>query len=197
MSATQHLLATLLLCAAGAHGQAPQQWSVSQGGNNHWYLAVVQSDSISWQDAEAAAENLGGYLATITSPAEDAFVFNLLSDAAFWQPSPMSGGWSTGPWLGGYQLPGSVEPDQGWVWVTGEPWSYSNWSQNPISVEPNNAFPHEDYLQYHFFTTTRASGTTCLTNYGTYTPRTYVIESLTPIIPEPASIWLLAWCGFF
>src|SRR5207249_2314405 len=37
-------------------------------------------------------------------------------------------GYYYGPWIGAFQRPGSQEPAGGWTWVTGEPFSYSNWS---------------------------------------------------------------------
>ena len=48
-------------------------------------------------------------------------------------------------WLGGFQdltSPNYSEPSGGWTWVTGEPWSYTNW----FPGEPNNTGGGEDYL---------------------------------------------------
>jgi hypothetical protein len=50
-----------------------------------------------------------------------------------------------GPWLGGFQPAGSLEPDGGWQWVTGETWSFTNWTVG----EPNNTSGREAFL--HFF----------------------------------------------
>ena len=49
--------------------------------------------------------------------------------------------------IGLVQQPGSVEPDGGWQWVTGEPLVYTNWDVN----EPNNAGNpgSEDYGQIY------------------------------------------------
>jgi hypothetical protein len=49
-----------------------------------------------------------------------------------------------GPWLGGYQIPGSTEPGGGWIWVTGEPMSYTNWVTN----EPDNYNNNQDTIVY-------------------------------------------------
>ena len=67
---------------AGTAFAAPVQWSSAVGGNDHWYEFVVPTNQISVVDAEATAESsshmgLGGYLATITSAAEQAFLNGL------------------------------------------------------------------------------------------------------------------------
>jgi hypothetical protein len=49
-------------------------------------------------------------------------------------------------WIGGFQLLGSPESDEGWEWVTGEMWSYTNWDDD----EPNNndpRFENERFLE--------------------------------------------------
>jgi hypothetical protein len=41
-----------------------------------------------------------------------------------------------GAWIGAYQnttAPDYSEPGGGWRWVTGEPWSYTNWRTNEPS----------------------------------------------------------------
>jgi len=111
-------------------------WPVSQGGNGHSYLAVQVATPISWDEASRAARDAGGYLATITSAEENAFVFALINHPQYW-----NGG--LGPLLGGYQPPGSPEPASGWTWVTGEAWGYSNWAGG----QPDNGdAPSEDGL---------------------------------------------------
>ena len=51
----------------------PVQWSADAGGNDHYYEVVVAEQAVSWDDARADAEVRGGYLATVTSAAENAF----------------------------------------------------------------------------------------------------------------------------
>jgi len=113
-------------------------------GTWNWY-AVVFGEVISWTDAYAASEQLGGHLATLTSDSENRFVFSLvddLDDRSIWLHR---GEWALGPWLGGYQPPGSPEPAGGWSWVTGEPWVYQSWGGS----EPNNSHGGtEDRLHY-------------------------------------------------
>jgi len=95
---------------------------------------------MTWTDAKAMAESLGGHLATLTSAAEADFVFTKVARAEQW--------WiDGGRWLGGYQdtsAPDYSEPRGGWRWVTGEAWSFTNWGGG----EPNNYGGTEMYLHY-------------------------------------------------
>ena len=100
----------------------------------HYY--DVKSGPFNWAQAEADAktpanayQGVTGHLATITSAAENACVNDLVA--------------SGGPWVGGYQPPGTDEPDSGFRWVTTEPWGYANWNPG----EPNDASSNEDCVQ--------------------------------------------------
>ena len=155
------------------------QWRVEDGGNDHWYALISASGGITWTDAQAAAAAQGGYLGTITSPQENAFVFNLISS---------SGGWGN-PWVGGFQPDPASKPDQGWAWVTGEAWYYTNWAAG----EPNDwggIFGAENYLGFR-----RSDGTwNDLPNQGdggaTFS---YVIEF--GAVPAPSAASLIALAG--
>jgi serine/threonine-protein kinase len=101
----------------------------------HVYEAVP--GTVSWYDAERAAEartyqGTRGHLATITSAAEDRFVWENLKQAVV-------GGY----WLGGFKALSGVAAREGWSWVTDEPFAYTNW----VSGNPNDYFG-EDGLQY-------------------------------------------------
>ena len=61
-------------------------------------------------------------MVTINDAEENAFVASVFNSS------------NTGVWIGLYQLPGSVEPGGGWVWVSGEPVIYTNWAGD----EPSN-----------------------------------------------------------
>jgi hypothetical protein len=89
--------------------------------NGHSYYR--STGSMTWTDARQACINMGGYLVTVTSPAENNFIFNL---------------WPNG-WIG---LTDEVVEGQ-WRWVNGEPFSWSNWNFG----EPNNS-NNEDYIQF-------------------------------------------------
>ncbi len=98
----------------------------------HFYEAVAEPDGITWEEAQAACETRGGYLATITSATENDFAFNLIDDLAFWFIDGYNN--AIGPWIGGFQPDGSPEPSGNWQWLTGESWVFANWGTG----EPNN-----------------------------------------------------------
>lgn len=56
------------------------EWSIASGGYDHRYEAVVSRTQVTWKQARAPAEACGGYLATLTSAAEDNFVLIAVSD---------------------------------------------------------------------------------------------------------------------
>ncbi len=102
------------------------------GGNGHWY-ALNQSE-LTWDSAQAAAQQLGGHLATLTTPQENAFLLT------FAQSLPQL-------WIGGFQdrtWPGYSEPGGGWRWVTGEPWSMTLWGIN----QPDNSGANENKIEF-------------------------------------------------
>lgn len=109
-------------------------------GNGHYY-ALMQAE-LSWQDAKSSAESLTylgmhGYLATITSEAEEDFINNNLG-LSYWAHY----------WIGGYQQwePGDDTAD-GWKWVTGESWSFDHWANNEPNDNDNTENGQEDHLE--------------------------------------------------
>ena len=117
----------------------PVVWEIGSGGNGHRYQVVP--GGMTWGEANAAAQTAGGYLATITSAAENDFVFSLIDRASMWSSSGTS---RFGPWIGGVQSPGSPEPAGGWGWITGEAFGYSNWYPG----EPNNGNGNQDRIYF-------------------------------------------------
>jgi hypothetical protein len=113
---TVALSVSLSLAATWSHAD-PIQWS----GNQHWYERVP--GTLTWPEANAAAQSMSwmgfqGHLATLTSAEEDQFV-----SSRFYG------------WCGAYQDPlDEPDPAANWVWVTGEPWLYTNWALG----EPND-----------------------------------------------------------
>ena len=89
---------------------------------------IVTSGSISWLDAKMAAENLGGYLVTITSAEEQSKIQALIS------------GRSSSYWIGA----SDHETEGTFRWVTGEPFVYENWDAN----EPSNS-GGQNYVQIY------------------------------------------------
>jgi len=89
--------------------------------NGHSYYR--STGSMTWTAAKQACLNMGGHLVTVTTAAENTFIFNL---------------WPNG-WIG---LTDEVVEGQ-WRWVTGETFSWANWNGG----EPNNS-NNEDYIQF-------------------------------------------------
>ncbi len=104
--------------------------------NGHWYQAVVVPGKLPWADAKKRAAQMvyhgrRGHLATLTSAPEVQWVVDHLALAC---------ADDVRYWLGGFQnhaAPDYREPDGGWQWITGEPWSYTHWNHD--TGEPNNA----------------------------------------------------------
>lgn len=154
---------------------------VQWGGNGHYYNVVLASDGISWDDANAHAQAMGGHLATLTSADENAFVFGLVDHPEFWVNHE---GGMFGPWFGLLQDPNAQNPNDGWGWVTGETFAYSNWTPG----EPNALFEH--WGHFHSAVNNVHSPTwNNLSNTWYTNPRGFVVEALSPV-PEPFSLML-------
>ena len=165
--ATQRgLLAAATVMLATAAQAAPVQWTTGPGANGHYY-DFIQSAGITWTAADAAASSsvfLGapGHLVTITSNDENTFVANLFSgDFRAWI------GLTDTAVEGTYQ------------WVTGETFSYNNWSAGEPSGDG-------DYVELF------ASNDKWNDRPNTpFEPpvASYIVEYST--VPEPASLALL------
>jgi len=129
-------LTVLLLMAASA--SAVQVLNVDNG---HTY-EMVNAPYITFDNAKIAASektlegfNYHGHLATITSAEENAFIVNTFDGI-------------DKKWIGAFQENSALK-ETGWQWVTGEPWSYTNWNAG----EPNNnnyasTYGYEDAITY-------------------------------------------------
>lgn len=174
-------IATLLACVAATPvAAAPVVWA----GNGHAYEYIGQG--LNWDAARAAALSMSfngqqGYLVTITSAAEQAFITSSVTTITAWAggtDSAVEGTWvwADGPeanevfWIGG---PGGSSP------------TYANWNPG----EPNN-LGDEDYLHIN-----AGQGNWNdipeRFNYG------YIVEygGLNVGVPEP-SAWALFILGF-
>lgn len=149
----------------------------------HYYEFIRQA-GVTWTEAAVAAtehehEGMTGYLATLTSAAENDLVYESFGQH-FWEA-----------WLGGYQDPTSI-PSEKWHWTTGEEWAYTNWAPG----EPNDAGgpDKECYLQMWGQGTVAPghwnddAAATDLGNIGGY-----LVEfgGGAPPVPEPSSLVLL------
>jgi Lectin C-type domain len=101
--------------------------------NGHYYLLI--EENLDWTTARERAEKIYyngkyGYLATLTSQAENNFVASLLGEKR--------------AWLGGHQPDPQPNPNAGWFWVTEEIWSYTDWAAG----EPNGSGKSENALSF-------------------------------------------------
>jgi uncharacterized protein (TIGR02145 family) len=80
----------------------------------------VSEISLTWNQAKANAESLGGHLGTFATVQENNAILSELSNEAFW--------------IGLFQPEGSEEPSGSWGWVTSEVLAFTNWSAG----EPND-----------------------------------------------------------
>ena len=118
-------LVTAVVLFAGLAGAQPEPW-VHPDGSIHYYDAISTPSGLNWIHAFDSASGHGGYLATITSQAENDFIFSLVDSDLYWYKRPNLK--LAGPWLGGTQNFAAPEPDSGWRWVTDESLSFLNWS---------------------------------------------------------------------
>lgn len=144
----------------------------------HLYDVGYVPNGISWEAAQAAAVVSGGNLVTISSAEENDFVYSLISNRPeLWFIDGAGNG--QGPFIGLYQ-PNNVGD---FVWVSGEPVTYTNWAPG----EPNNNLNGESVAQFF------AQGTLIGNHWNDVAPapyasvRGYIVE----IVPEPAVAGLL------
>jgi len=122
---------SLAICVgtmASAVSSATVQWKSSDGGNDHFY-ELMAGPPITWDSARADAISQGGYLATITSDAENAFLTAL---------------YPTQAWIGG----SDAETEGVWKWADGPEGgnliSYFKWRPG----DPNDTNGTQNYLHW-------------------------------------------------
>jgi hypothetical protein len=180
---------------AGAASAAPIQWAVGDGGNGHYYEFFLNGSGLTNDQVEAQAESstylgLSGYLATITSQAEQDFLNTI------W-PGPGSvagqfGGYSF------YLIGASDRDNEGtFIWIggpeEGQVLSYTNWS----SGEPNNS-GDEDFVTAWWLDS--AAGVWNDGGSRSSVAAAYLVEYSGPVsaVPLPAGLpLLLAGLGAF
>ena len=88
-------------------------------------------------------------------------------------------------WLGGFQPPNEARPNEGWQWITGEPWAYTNWAAG----EPNDFFgpASEQYLVYD---EGKGKWNDVPLNWGFVDG--YIVEFDALPTPEPSTLGLIA-----
>ncbi len=177
------ILLLVLICGS-VSSAAIVEWSTGVGGNGHLYEAVEAQLGISWTEARDAAISKGGYLVTLTSQAENDFVFGLIDDDKYWYENVTYSN-LRGPWIGGFQPEGSPEPDGNWQWVTGESFVFQNWNDD----QPNNFGGGENSMNLGNQPTRTAEWNDLPADFGEV--QAYVME----YVPEPTTIMLLGLGG--
>lgn len=103
-------------------------WNEAEGGNGHTYAVLAVTKN--WTDASATAASLqmagsSGYLASITSQAENDFILHSVLAGISSQPKPS---------LQNLFYIGGTQPECDWNWSTNESFCFMNWAP----TEPNN-----------------------------------------------------------
>ncbi len=90
----------------------------------------LYDEGLTWTEAKNYCENIGGYLAVITSIEEQEIIEELLENGSKNQ----------------YWLGGTDNGHEGnWQWITSEEWEYVNWDNR----QPDNGFGKENFLQIY------------------------------------------------
>ena len=111
-----------------------------------WIEANVYADGQYYTDP-VSGKPLQGHLVTITSTEEQDFVYRTFVNQEW-----------THAWLGAYRVSDQGDPDDNWVWVTGEPWEYTHWAPGqPEANDENRASmmnytdgTWHDYGEYYY-----------------------------------------------
>lgn len=177
------LLVIATVSIAGFAGRSDAQYGgltqwTGLGANGHWYAITEAADD--FRVLQVFAESLGGTLVSITSAAENQFVYSNFVSLGTCAPvwcSPAT-----------FYI-GFVRASQGgpFEWLTGEPVTFTSWNEG----EPNNS---GDERVTHMFS--KDGGQTALWNDISYTsnPMRAVIEweQNPTVVPEPATFVLVA-----
>ena len=163
----------LALAAAGAAHAAP----VYNAANGHYYEYFGEAVTAQKAFSLAASKSylgMTGYLVTITSAAENAFVANTAKGAL--------------AWIGGSDNGAAVNQ---WTWRNGPEaglaFTYTNWAPG----EPNNCCGSENYVHINW------AGLGLWNDHGgpganAGQSNGYVVEYSGSTVPEPASLALIA-----
>jgi hypothetical protein len=114
--------------------------------SGHSYARVdVAGGDIGWPQARDGAaamtySGVAGHLATVTTLSESDFITEFLLAGA--PRVSVFGGYPVTAWLGAVQPSSGAEPAGEWQWITGEPFSFTNWKAG----EPNEFIAGEDFL---------------------------------------------------
>ncbi len=129
-----------------------QEYTIPEDGiayNGHYYKLYKDTDCETWEEAERYCEDRGGYLTVISSPEENAAVYEYMASLG-----------ADNAYIG---LSENTQTGE-WTWVTGDAAPYRNWEAD----EPNNDNGNENYAMFYFDDGTWNDG-----NFGRGTARDY------------------------
>ena len=169
------IASVFLLTAFSVNAGLILSGSGSYGGSIYSVYKYDGSADKTWDTAQLFALGQGGYLATLTTEAEDTFVTSLVQSLL---------GYHQEVWAGGYQQDTSGGAANNWTWVNGEgPFGYKNWSLG----EPNDYYgPNSE--QHLGINWTKNGTWNDEGDRGIGNIRGIVVES----VPEPSVIALFA-----
>lgn len=164
-------MTAVALCLSAAASAQTFLGSTTYNGNT--YTAYASNGTVTgWESANTFANSLANsYLATITDANEMSAVASVLSSTS--TTRAMIGGRQVNQTTGG--------PLDGWSWVSGETWAYTNWRGG----EPNDGFGQysEQYLEMF------SDGTwNDLPSDYHGTSTRFVVET---VVPEPSTFALM------
>lgn len=183
------LLSMLLSLASLGVLAAPVQWTTASGGNGHYYDYILSSTGagFTWDGSAtdaATRSHLGmtGYMATVTSQAEQDFIFANVSAVTAWLGGSDRAEEGVWRWMAG--------PEAGTVFYivgAGVQPGFSYWAPG----EPNDCCSGEDDLQMSWDVDSGRWNDHGTPSFPTATWG-YIIEySGASAVPEPASLALV------
>jgi len=161
-----YLIFCVAACLLGAVNIA-QCAPVFNPATGHWYDIVSSAPDGSWLSAETNANALGGHLVTINDAAEETWLRSVFGEQTLY-------------WIGF----NDVAVEGTWVWVSGEPVTYTNWDAG----EPNNSMPPATGEDYAVLNWNAATGG--WNDWGHERPDYYRIEGIAEVIPAPGAFLL-------
>ena len=132
--------------------------------NNHEYYLLENS---TWTEAESKAVDMGGHLTAINDAVENVWVWDTFGSLIE----------KRGLWIG-YT---DVGDEGNFRWTNGDPTTFTSWGD----VEPNNEFGIENYV-------TLIDGIWNDLPDITVESSNFVLHGVVEIVPEPATLSLLA-----
>ena len=171
-------------------------WRVEDGGNGHSYELVGNYEDPNqrwnWESSKVMAESLEflgmkGHLVTIGSAAENQFLIDTFHNNS---PLPTWIGLTDNEAFGGFESFGQPNPQtDGWVWVTGEAVTFTDWvpggPDGSFNREEDYALMGSQHRDHHMWNDEQS---------GTGGDAQFFVEYEPAVVPEPTSLGL--WCSF-